>query len=146
MPETFETFILNDEIDANGFSMTWDAIKAGAKKWIGKPGILYEKCDFENQCKFEHTEGRNLQEAQQLSSDHKVTTIVDVRIEEATHTLFGKHQITSSEFKEQVCNEIVEFVSQSIWLDSPPLDPNKVHVNNTDYTPVHVGFITETSF
>ena len=145
MPETIETFLLNDEVDSNGFSMSWDAIKRGARKWIGTPGILYEKCDDQG-CKFEHTGGRDLAEAQQLSQQHKVSEIVDVRIDEKTHTLFAIQNITSSEFAEKICSSEIQYVSQSIWLDTAPSNPDRVHVTSTNYTPVHLAHITEPAF
>ena len=143
--DEFETFLLNDQTDANGFSMSWGAIKSGASKWIGIPGILNEKCN-DVECKFEHTGGVNLDNARHLSEDHKVSEITDIRLDEKTHTLFAIHQIKSADFLEKICNDEIQYVSQSIWLDAAPTDLGNVTVSNTAYTPIHLAFVSDPAF
>jgi len=141
---TITTFLLDDQPDDNGFWMDWDAIKAGAHKWIGVKGILFRLCD-ELGCRHDHTGGRNLPEALHLSEEAAVTEIVDVHLDEATHTAYAEQLVLSSEFARKMCSGEVQFVSQSIWLDVPQDDPVHVTVND-GYTPVHLGYVDDPAY
>ena len=87
---TIRTFLMNDQRDVNGLRYSWESIKKTAKNWIGIPGILNRKCDSER-CTNNHTLGKSLQEAQLLSSQKKVTEIIDVQLEEASHTAYAMY-------------------------------------------------------
>ena len=140
------SFLLNDKPDSNGFSMEWGAIVENASSWIGKPGILFTVCDA-NKCWNDHTGGRSLQEAEELSEAHEVTEIVDVQLDESTHTAYAVQRVTSSDFLSKVCSGEVSYVSQSVWLDEPPENPRRIHVKSGDgYTPVHLAYVSDPAY
>ena len=140
------TFLVNDQEDSNGFSMSWDAIKKNADKWIGVKGILFESCDLTG-CKYDHSEGKNLDEALALSDLHEVTKITSVKLDESTKSAFAVQQVTSSDFASKICNGEIEFVSQSIWLDEKPENPDKIHVTSSDkFQPVHIAYISDPAY
>ena len=143
---TIRTFLMNDQRDVNGLRYSWESIKKTAKNWIGIPGILNRKCDSER-CTNNHTLGKSLQEAQLLSSQKKVTEIIDVQLEEASHTAYAIHNVISSEFAKLLCAEKVGYVSQSGWLDKAPKDPNHIDITeDTKYTPLHLAFVDDPAY
>lgn len=140
------TFLVNDKKDANGFQIDWDAIKQNAQKWIGVSGILYRKCDMAG-CRNDHTAGGNLSEALELSEDVQVTEIIDVTLDESTHTAYAIQNVTSAKFHDMICKNEIQYVSQSIWLEQEPADPDNIHVTIHDnFTPVHLAFVDDPAY
>lgn len=130
------TFLLDDTENDRGWRVPWEVIKATAQSWIQIDGIAYEDCSGKL-CEFEHTDGESLQDALKQSAAHAVTKIIDVELDESTHTAYAVHETDDAEFLSKLDSGEIFAVSPSVWLEDPQqFDPV------LQYTPIHLAFLS----
>ena len=105
---------MNDQRNKNEWRATWESIKENSKDFIGKPGIEYTKC-VDGECDLDHTDATTYAQNLKVQEPFRVSTIVDIVLDENTHTAYAIHEINDDHFAEKLQNEEVKYVSPSIW-------------------------------
>ena len=107
-------FLINDQRNKNEWRATWESIKKNAQDFIGKPGIEYIKC-VDGECDLDHTDAPTYAQNLKVQEPFRVSTIIDIILNENTHTAFAIHEIHDCMFAEKLQHKKVKYVSPSIW-------------------------------
>ena len=107
-------FLINDQRNKNEWRATWESIKKNAQDFIGKPGIEYTKC-VDGECDLDHTDASTYAQNLKVQEQFRVSTIIDIILDENTHTAFAIHEINDDTFAKKLQREEVKYVSPSIW-------------------------------
>ena len=107
-------FLMNDQRNKNEWRATWESIKENAEDFIGKPGIEYTKC-VDGKCDLDHTDATTYAQNLTVQETFRVSAIVDIILDENTHTAYAIHEINDDAFAEKLQKQEVKYVSPSIW-------------------------------
>ena len=107
-------FLINDQRNKNEWRATWESIKKNAQDFIGKPGIEYIKC-VDGECDLDHTDAPTYAQNLKVQEPFRVSTIIDIILNENTHTAFAIHEIHDDMFAEKLQHKKVKYISPSIW-------------------------------
>ncbi len=109
-----KSFLINTSRNGNGWRVTWDSIKENAKSFIGKPGTAYVGCDDKG-CDLDHPPVQKDYQSQMASQEpHRVSTIVDIKLDESTQTAYAIHEVHNDQFSDAVKQGKIKYVSPSI--------------------------------
>lgn len=145
-----KTFLINDTRNNNGWRASWDSIKKNAKTFIGKPGIEYTKCG-KHGCVLDHTEGETYDESIHIQEKYRVSTIVDVVLDESTHTAYVIHKIENEEFAKKIESKEIRYLSPSIWPNREKTtmtltDRDEWYIDTTDWDGLHDAWVDQPAF
>ncbi len=149
-PSLIKTFLISDKQNSNEWSVSWESIKKYAKDFIGFPGIYYIKCD-DKECDLDHTGGESYAEAINEQNQYKVTEVVDVTFDEATHTAYAVQKITDPNFEKIMDKVPVGFVSPAIIPDEDTTlttitDDYSVQHHAVKWSPLHIAYVNKPAF
>lgn len=134
------TFLINDDINFNGWMATDDANKRREGEWVGKPGVLFWKDG-----RRDHPEYNSEQEALDGQEDYRVATILKLNYLPNTSTYEQISEIHDDSVWQDILDEEIKYVSPSAW-------PRKAvsGITNplivTDYGPLHYAFVDDPAF
>ena len=146
-----KTFLINDKRNNNGWRASWDSIRKNVKSFIGQPGIEYYKCG-EYGCMRDHTDEPTLEENLKLQENYRVSTIVDVVLDEGTHTAYAIHRIENEDFAAKINRKEIKYLSPSIWPNKEKTtvyqnaDNNEWYIDTTDWKGVHDAWVDNPAF
>jgi len=136
------TFLINDDINFNGWMTTDDANRKREKDWIGKPGVRFWSKELN---RWDHPEYDSEQEALDGQEDYRVATILKLIYHAITNTYEQISEIHDDQVWQDILDKKIQYVSPSAW-------PRKA-VNGitnplivTDYGPLHYAFVDDPAF
>lgn len=109
-----EGFLLSDKRNKNGWRATWESIQKYYTDFMGRPGIEYFKCKG-SQCDRDHTVGTTYRKNMSAQELYRESNIIDLRIDEKTHTLSAVEHILTKSFAEKIKKGKVKYRSPSLW-------------------------------
>lgn len=144
-------FGISDKRNNNGWRATWQSIKEHIKTFIGRPAIVFEKCEKEI-CDLDHTDGKTYQENLEAQEPYRVTDIIDFVLDEKNHTADFIHEFHDEETFEKVQSGELKFTSPSIWpmqggwekVGEMPNGLDEIDVYN--WKGLHSAFVTKPAF
>ena len=145
-----KTFLINDLRNNNGWRASWNSIKNNVKSFIGTPGIEYYKCG-EYGCMRDHTDAKSLEENVKIQERYRVSTIVDVMLDEPTHTAYAIHRIENKDFEKKIEKNKIKYLSPSIWPNRERTTINineddEWYIDTTDWKGVHDAWVDNPAF
>ncbi|ABK77034.1 hypothetical protein CENSYa_0398 [Cenarchaeum symbiosum A] len=145
-----KTFLINDERNRNGWRASWESIRNNTKSFVGKPGIEFIKCG-DRGCLRDHSPGhKDYSKAPKSDQKHKVSTIIDVQLDEATHTAYAIHRIDSPGLAEIIKQDEIKYLSPSIWPNREKTTvigaDDEWYIDNTDWKGVHDAWVDMPAF
>ena len=146
-----KTFLVSDVRNNNGWRASWNSIKKNVKSFIGRPGIEYFKCGIHG-CQRDHTDADTFEKNIHVQEKYRVSTIVDVTLDESTHTAYAIHRIDDEEFKGKIERKEVRYLSPSLFPNREKTTMYKAdstdewYIDTTDWIGVHDAWVDNPAF
>lgn len=133
-----KTFLINTDVNYNGWQVTAESIEKRRKEWIGKPGVEYTTY------KRTHPEYDDYDIGLQDQEQYRKSTIIDVYKDERTGNDVAVSEVHDDELYEQIKSGEVRYISPSIF----PLkfENTGYPLLASDFKPFHYAFVDEPAY
>lgn len=137
-----KTFLLNSEINFNGWMATKEANKKNAQDFRGMPMILWWN---EERKLWDHPEYNSKDEAIEKQEEFRVGTILKVGFDKRTNNWWQVSVIHNNDLWKKIQSHEIKYVSPSVW-PKKLVEGMSNPLITTDYWALHVAFVTEPAF
>jgi len=135
-----KTFLINDDLNANLWGATEEAILKNLKGFVGKPTVEF----FLPNGVRDHPTGQTIQEAEQIQEDFRVGDIIAVGQDDSTGNFWMISTITNDRTFKNIQNGEIQFTSPSIW---PKTQGGDRFANiQEDFIPLHNALVDDPAF
>jgi len=138
-------FLLNDKRNKNGWRVTWDSILTHAPDFINHPGTYFVK-DGEQ----DHPDGATYKDNMRNQEDYRVVNIVDVMIDEDTHTLNYVGEVLDDDFAERYDEGRINMTSPGIWPEKyevvGEMDNGRPMLDVFHWRALHIAYVNDPAY
>ena len=103
-------FLMNDKRNKNGWRVTWESIMKYASDFVNHPGIYYTPGGEPD-----HTGGSSYRDNMANQENYRVVNIIDVMVDEDTHTLNYVGEILDEDFEQIWEAGKINMTSPAVW-------------------------------